>query len=342
MKYLHVLLISVLLFPQFIFSTPAFAEQKTLDSGTVDKNKDFIDLPNDNITLNIGDIFYPENYATAYRDNEEVPYGNDFTAIYNDVDTSKPGHYKVIYRLHYPSGAVLDKTMNVMVQNNDRIDLLNDSITLNIGDIFYPENYATAYRDNEEVPYGNDFTAIYNDVDTSKPGHYKVIYRLHYPSGAVLDKTMNVMVQNNDEGTRLIPVLRSYNTNDGDHLYTLSQEEYNWITELKWNAEGTAFKSVLSDYEGAIPVYRLYNSHSGEHFYTVSESEYNNVALKGWTKEQVGFYMVPKEKGNTVYRVFNPNATGPGSHLFTASKEESTWLINQGWKDEGIAFYSAK
>ncbi|MDH6365819.1 hypothetical protein M2139_002843 [Enterococcus sp. PF1-24] len=52
--------------------------------------------------------------------------------------------------------------------------------------------------------------------------------------------------------------------------------------------------------------------------------------------------MVPKELGHAIYRVFNPNATGPGSHLFTKSRTEAEWLIGLGWRDEGIAFYSAR
>lgn len=138
------------------------------------------------------------------------------------------------------------------------------------------------------------------------------------------------------------PVYRVYNSNNGDHLYTTSTSEYDWLASIKWTTEGIAFQSVLSDYEGAVPVYRLYNPNSGEHFYTTSEDEYNSVSEAGWSKEQVGFYMAPKDTGDAVYRVFNPNATGPGSHFYTSNKTEADGLVNKGWKDEGIAFYSAK
>lgn len=140
----------------------------------------------------------------------------------------------------------------------------------------------------------------------------------------------------------LQPVWRAYNLNDGDHLYTISREEYDWIVGLGWQAEDIAFYSVMPEYENAIKVYRLYNPNSGEHFYTLSENEYDDVATKGWRKEGIAFYMVPKEMGHTIYRVFNPNTTGPGSHLYTKSRTEASWLISLGWVDEGIAFYSAK
>ncbi|MBV7392372.1 BspA family leucine-rich repeat surface protein [Enterococcus sp. ALS3] len=145
-----------------------------------------------------------------------------------------------------------------------------------------------------------------------------------------------------DTSSKLVPIWRAYNLNSGDHLYTTSIDEYSWIVGLKWQAEGIAFQSVLSSYQGSVPIYRLYNQNSGEHFYTISESEYNSVSKKGWNKENIGFYMVPKEEGIPIYRVFNPNATGPGSHLFTESKDEANWLINQGWSNEGVAFYSPK
>ncbi|MGX2946416.1 immunoglobulin-like domain-containing protein [Enterococcus alishanensis] len=341
MKKFHIFLIALLFFPYLVTATPTFAEEQKIFSNET-TSSDRIELSKDNITLNVGDDFNPENYATAYRNDDEIPYGVEFIAIYNDVDTSKPGNYKVIYWLEDNiAGTYIEKTMNVTVQNNDRIELSKDNITLNVGDDFYPENYATAYRNDDEIPYGVEFIAIYNDVDTSKPGNYKVIYWLEDDiAGTYIEKIMSVTVQNKD--TRLIPVLRSYNINDGDHLYTSSQEEYDWLIGLRWNAEGTAFNSVLSDYEGAIPVYRLYNPNSGEHFYTLSKKEYNSVASKGWTVEGVGFYMVPEDKGEAVYRVFDPNATGPGSHLYTSSRAEADWLVDLGWRDEGTAFYSAK
>ncbi|WP_280738436.1 MULTISPECIES: MucBP domain-containing protein [unclassified Enterococcus] len=140
----------------------------------------------------------------------------------------------------------------------------------------------------------------------------------------------------------LIPIWRAYNLNDGDHLYTTSKEEYDWIVGLGWQAESVAFYSVTPSYQQAKPVYRLYNPNSGEHFYTLDANEYEAVATEGWNKEGIAFYMVPEELGYPIYRVFNPYATGPGSHLFTRSRFEADWLIGLGWQDEGIAFYSAR
>ena len=149
------------------------------------------------------------------------------------------------------------------------------------------------------------------------------------------------MVVVGDEGpteeTGYETIYRAYNPNDGDHLYTKSESEYNEVVAAGWAAEGIAW---YTPEEGA-PVYRLYNPNTGEHFYTKSESEYNDVAEAGWVQEGVAFYSANSEDTNAVpvYRDFNPNAKGPGSHLFTKSKAESNELVSQGWKFEGIGFY---
>lgn len=135
-----------------------------------------------------------------------------------------------------------------------------------------------------------------------------------------------------------VPVYRAYNPNDGDHLYTISQKEYQQVIAAGWKDEGLAWNSVST----GKTVYRLYNPNSGEHFYTIDLDEYNNVAKKGWNKEGIGFYSEDSSTGEAIYRAFNPNATGPGSHLYTNHKQESDWLVSKGWKDEGIAFYGLK
>jgi len=260
----------------------------------------------------------PDKFETTVWENKNSPYNqfNNSNEFMLNYDGSLPGTYTRELKANKQS-----------ITGND--------YTMNLGD---PEPTAENFQASAIDADGNpaDVNVDFSKVDFNVAGIYDVTLSTSDGQSTIVKLTIV------DKEATLVPIYRAYNPNDGDHLYTASQEEYDWITGLKWNAEGTAFQSVLSDYEGAIPVYRLYNPNSGEHFYTVSEAEYNNVSDAGWTKEQVGFYMVPKDEGDAVYRVFNPNATGPGSHLFTSSKEESTWLIDQGWTDEGIAFYSAK
>ncbi|WP_427814807.1 hypothetical protein ACQKTA_11430 (plasmid) [Enterococcus sp. 22-H-5-01] len=154
-------------------------------------SSDRIEVPNRTIHLNVGDVFEPQNYATAYRGDQEIPYGDtnnggEFIAIVNEVDTTKEGTYNVVYRLHNPSGSSVDESMTVIVDSSDRIEVPNRTIHLNVGDVFEPQNYATAYRGDQEIPYGDtnnggEFIAIVNEVDTTKEGTYNVVYRLHNP-----------------------------------------------------------------------------------------------------------------------------------------------------------------
>lgn len=88
-----------------------------------------------------------------------------------------------------------DKT--VFTQEQDRIELFSDTVILNVGQEFKPELYAKAYRNGEEIPYdGHEFVAIQQEVDTSKPGEYPVVYRLHNgPAGTHIDQYMTVVVK---------------------------------------------------------------------------------------------------------------------------------------------------
>lgn len=142
-----------------------------------------------------------------------------------------------------------------------------------------------------------------------------------------------------DKAVSPVPVYRAYNSNDGDHLFTTSQSEYNNVISAGWAAENIAWNAASSNADGGKVVYRVYNANSGEHFYTASREEYMNLGKAGWTQEGEAFYS-PKAEGNVaVYRAFNPNATGPGSHMFTTSKSEYDNIVKAGWTGEGVAFY---
>lgn len=66
-------------------------------------------------------------------------------------------------------------------------------------------------------------------------------------------------------------LLRAYNPNTGEHFFTTSYPEADWLTTQGWIAEGTAWS--LPD-KGDI-VYRLYNQNAGDHFYTKNIAEYD-------------------------------------------------------------------
>lgn len=278
------------------------------------------------------------NSYVGYTNNNDNMTITNLNGYPIDGVNPDPGVYTIEYKSTNKdtSGKEFDTTFSRKITViEDKSSISGENYTMFIGDkdaTVYDFKASATDKDGNAI----DVTADLSSIDFSKTGSYDII--LTASDGQT--KTVKLIIE--EKENQLVPIYRAYNPNDGDHLYTISEKEYDWITGLKWSAEGIAFKSVLSDYKDAVTIYRLYNSNSGEHFYTLSEKEYNNVASKGWTKEGIGFYMVPKEKGEAVYRVFNPNATGPGSHLFTSSKEEAAWLVGLGWKDEKIAFYSPK
>ncbi|MGX2947112.1 MucBP domain-containing protein [Enterococcus alishanensis] len=222
--------------------------------------------------------------------------------------------------------------------------LLTDDNPLQEGVVVvqYQDSEGKTLRENEILrgAIGSDYAATQLNID-----NYTMIEVVGEPTGQY---TSNVKVvtfvykSNSIPKDELIPVYRAYNSNDGDHLFTTSKKEYDWIQTYKWTPEGIAFQSVVPTHKSATKVYRLYNPNSGEHFYTTDVTEYNSVGAAGWKQEGIGFYMVTKEEGDPVYRVFNPNATGPGSHMYTKVRSEADWLISLGWRDEGIAFYTPR
>ncbi|WP_159721870.1 InlB B-repeat-containing protein [Enterococcus sp. CSURQ0835] len=134
------------------------------------------------------------------------------------------------------------------------------------------------------------------------------------------------------------PLYRLYNPNSGEHFYTKSAQERDWLISLSWKDEGTAWTTPKK----GTPVYRVYNPNSGEHFYTKDVPERDDVVKAGWRDEGIGFYSDETNKAVPIYRVFNPNAKDSSSHLFTKSQAEAKWLEGQGWLDEGIAFYGVE
>lgn len=307
------------------------------EAGTYIWQKDLSSVEVKDSSIKLNSKWTPESNFVSGTDGEGNPLAFSAVVTTGDVDTKSPGDYTVKYEYISKFGYSISKDAAIEVLEAQNLQSINgENYTMTMGSA---TPTVSDFKGSATDTDGNaiDVTADFSKVNFSKPGNYDVTLNSSDGQSKIF---MLTIVKKDD--TQLVPVLRAYNSNDGDHLYTTSQKEYDWITGLKWHAEGVAFQSVLSDYESALPVYRLYNPNSGEHFYTISDKEYNWVAANGWRKEQIGFYIVPKDQGESVFRVFNPNTTGPGSHLFTSSKKEADWLIRLGWRDEGIAFYSPK
>ncbi|EOT46941.1 MULTISPECIES: hypothetical protein [Enterococcus] len=132
-------------------------------------------------------------------------------------------------------------------------------------------------------------------------------------------------------------VYRAYNPNSGDHLYTMSKNEFDHVVDKGWKDEAVAY--LAYDWS-TLPIYRVYNPNSGEHMFTTSPEEYLALYEATWVPEGISFGAAEQTADTqAVYRAFNPNAKGPGSHLFTNNASEIQHLVKVGWKDEGTAYF---
>ncbi len=127
---------------------------------------------------------------------------------------------------------------------------------------------------------------------------------------------------------------RLYNPNSGEHFYTASDGERDYLTKAGWNSEGDAWKAPTWSYK---PVYRVYNPNAGDHHYTLMKGEVDNLVKSGWNYEGIAWYSDTNEK-TPLYRLYNPNAT-TGAHHFTSIVGEKNYLISIGWRDEQIGWY---
>ncbi|GAB2026763.1 hypothetical protein [Lactovum odontotermitis] len=102
---------------------------------------------------------------------------------------------------------------------------------------------------------------------------------------------------------------------------------------------------MIGDYNAGVEagkenLFRMYNPNSGEHFYTVNIAEALNVLVAGWNYE--GTLGSTQMSGAVaVYRLYNPNTTGPGAHYYTVNTNEVKNLVSLGWKAENVAFIDA-
>lgn len=91
-----------------------------------------------------------------------------------------------------------------------------------------------------------------------------------------------------------------------------------------------------ADKAEASTLYRAYNPNTGEHLYTQNSNEIPSVVSHGWKNE--GTAWQAPDKGNAVYRMFNPN--NGGDHFYTLDTNERDHLKKVGWRYEGISWHS--
>ena len=134
-----------------------------------------------------------------------------------------------------------------------------------------------------------------------------------------------------------VPMNRLYNPNSGEHFYTASTKEKDYLVSIGWKDESIGW---IAPKQSSTPVYRLYNRNAGDHHYTTNTNERSYLISVGWTDEGIGWYS-DDAKGIPLYRQYNPNAKA-GSHNYTTNKNENDYLAKIGWHAEGISWYGLK
>ena len=155
-------------------------------------------------TITVGDKFNVKKDVTA-TDKEDGDLTDKIEVVKNDVDTTKPGTYEVVYKVTDSKGASKKKTIKVTV--NPKMEMLNEvpSIsandkTITVGDKFDVKKDVTA-KDTEDGELTDKIEVVKNDVDTTKPGTYEVVYKVTDSKGASTTKTIRVTVVKKDVST---------------------------------------------------------------------------------------------------------------------------------------------
>lgn len=134
-----------------------------------------------------------------------------------------------------------------------------------------------------------------------------------------------------------VNVYRLYNKNNGDHVYTSSQAEYNAAGRAGWTKENSAWDSG-----GNTRVYRLYNPNSGLHHFTINGNEAKHLNGLGWRSEDNNFTVQGISNGTyktPTQKLYNRNS---GAHLITKSVPEVNQLKNAGWTVESKIYFFVK
>ena len=185
------------------------------------------------------------------------------------------------------------------------------------------EGMADAYW-SEEMKTGNIIKVADAEVKLDEIGHS--------PGGASCTMLFTYVRKG-----KPVSMHRLYNPYSGEHFYTGSTEEKDFLVKEGWKYEGIGWTAPE---KSSTPVYRLYNKNAGDHHYTTDAHEREVLISVGWTDEKIGWYS-DDSKGVPLYRQYNPNAKA-GSHNYTTDKHENDTLVSLGWVEEGIGWYGVK
>ncbi len=307
-------------------------------------------------------------YSTGHGSMIESPDKSELFYVYHGRNSTSSGRRMYADRMYIQENALDERgvpTLSIDESTNDQpvakgvaplaIQGLNNAMILDVSevrtvdynvvsakgaafDLTNPHNRLVVEVENPEIAdaalEGNRLT-----VSAKAKGGTRITLRYERLTSSgfwreTVTKTIPVQVRNAAEPDASVELLRLYNPNSGEHFFTASQRERDYLVEKGWMYEGNAW---VARAESDRPVYRVYNPNAGDHHYTLDEVEKDRLAELGWKDEGIAWY-AEDESGIPVYRSYNPNAKA-GAHHFTTSKNEQDYLTGKGWKDEGIAWY---
>ncbi|EUJ42504.1 immunoglobulin-like domain-containing protein, partial [Listeria fleischmannii] len=146
-----------------------------------------------NKSLKVGDSFNPLTGVSA-TDDKDGNLTSKIKVTSNNVDTSKPGVYQVVYSVADAAGNTATKTITVTVTSNDK-PVISGAVnkTITQGTSFDPKAGVTA-TDTED---GNLTSAITvsGTVNTNVPGSYPITYTVKDSDGNTTTKSITITVQ---------------------------------------------------------------------------------------------------------------------------------------------------
>ena len=130
---------------------------------------------------------------------------------------------------------------------------------------------------------------------------------------------------------------RVYNPNNGDHYYTVDQNEAANLVTLGWKSEGSDLRAVAArSVSATVPanlgeaVYSMYNPYTGEHLLVTDKAEIDSMVKAGWDNQGVKFYTA-QNGSKAVKRLYNKYTAGPAHH-YTADQNEIDHAVKAGWQ----------
>ena len=143
-------------------------------------------------TIDEQSTFNAKDGVTA-QDPEDGNITNKIEVTENTVNTSKPGTYKVTYKVSDSKGETVTKTITITVKENAAPVITANDVELTVGDSFNATSNVKA-TDKEDGDITKNIKVVTNTVDTSKQGTYKVVYKVSDSKGKETTKEIKVIV----------------------------------------------------------------------------------------------------------------------------------------------------